>query len=388
MKRIKWIVGAVTAAALLAGCGGGGGETSANKIGFTSLVSFGDSLSDVGNAKVGAVAAVGGGKWTVNSPTAKNWTELIAAQYGLPAPCAAQTGLSPVVPGFTGAATQNFSTCRNYAQGSSRVTSPFGPNSAAIQALNAAGAPLGLTALPVATQMTNHLANVGGSYSGKELVTVMAGGNDFFLNLNGVGSASAGGAAAAGAAFFAGWTPSVQGQVALGGATATGVAAAAAVGGMAQAATELAGYIKTNVTGKGAKYVVVVNLPNVVATPFGSTFDSATKALGAQMIAAFNGALQSQLAGVPGVLIIDGATQSTDQVNNPGQYGLTNVTSRACSTTSSANPFGWSSLTCTASSTVAGDTSRYLFADDVHLTPFGYQLLAQFVSAKLVAAGW
>ena len=47
-------------------------------------------------------------------------------------------------------------------------------------AANAAG--LGLMALPVVNQMANHLANVGGAYSGKELVTIMAGGNDTFLN--------------------------------------------------------------------------------------------------------------------------------------------------------------------------------------------------------------
>ena len=31
------------------------------------MVSYGDSLSDVGSYKVGAIEAAGGGKWTVNS---------------------------------------------------------------------------------------------------------------------------------------------------------------------------------------------------------------------------------------------------------------------------------------------------------------------------------
>jgi len=47
-----------------------------------------------------------------------------------------------------------------------------------------------------------------------------------------------------------------------------------------------------------------------------------------------------------------------------------------------------SSLTCTANSTIAGDTSHYEFADNVHPTPYGYQLLAQFVTKNLLAAGW
>jgi outer membrane lipase/esterase len=32
--------------------------------------------------------------------------------------------------------------------------------------------------------------------------------------------------------------------------------------------------------------------------------------------------------------------------------------------------------------------SKYQFADGVHPTPYGYQLLAQFVSKNLAAKGW
>src|SRR6476469_1315537 len=54
------------AAAILSACGGGD-DTPAKpaKPVFASQVSFGDSLSDVGTYKVGAVAALGGGKYTV-----------------------------------------------------------------------------------------------------------------------------------------------------------------------------------------------------------------------------------------------------------------------------------------------------------------------------------
>ncbi len=211
----KWIraLTAVAASVVLASCGGGGGGVAgSNSVGFTQMVVFGDSLSDIGTYKVGTIAAVGGGKWTVNSPTAKNWTELIAAQYKLPTPCPAQTGLPSVLfTGFVGAPVTNFPDCRNYAQGSSRVTSLYSPSSLGVQeavyqayggpaglpaataaanptaaqaAASAAG--LGLMAVPVVTQMNTHLSNVGGSYTGKELVAVLAGGNDFFMNFNGV----------------------------------------------------------------------------------------------------------------------------------------------------------------------------------------------------------
>lgn len=394
MKRWKLAATAVGCALVLAGCGGGGGTSSGNSVGFTQLVSFGDSLSDVGTYKVGTIAALGGGKWTVNSPTAKNWTELVAAQYALPAPCPAQTGLFPLIPGFTGAAIQNFPLCRNYAQGSSRVTSPAGPNSTAVQAAlgggaaAAAAAPLGLMAVPVVTQMNTHLTNAGGSYSGKELVTVLAGGNDIFMNLNGVSSAAAGGAGAAGAAAIAGWAPAVQTSVAAGGPAAVSAAATAAVQGMAQAGTELAGYVKTLVVAKGAKYVAVVNLPDVSQTPLAASLDASTKGLLNTMVTTFNSALQAGLAGTSGVIVVDAYTQNRDQTANPALYGITNTTMPACSATSAANPLQGSSITCTAASTVAGDTSKYVFADVIHPTPYGYQLLAQFVSLKLVAAGW
>ena len=51
------------------------------------------------------------------------------------------------------------------------------------------------------------------------------------------------------------------------------------------------------------------------------------------------------------------------------------------------NAFG-SSLVCNASNVISGDVSRYLFADTVHPTPYGYFLLAQLAANSLVAAGW
>ncbi len=402
MKRWTWALCAASATALLASCGGGDGVATGNNTGFTQMVVFGDSLSDIGSYKVGSIAALGGGRWTVNSADAKNWTELIAAQYGLPTPCAAQTGLFPLIPGFAGAAIQNFSTCRNYAQGSSRVTSPAGPNSTAVQAAVSAGngggaagaaaaaaaAPLGLMAIPIVTQMNNHLTAAAGSYGGKELVAVMAGGNDFFMNLNALANASAGGASAVGAAQLAGWTAAEQGAVAGGGAAAGAAGANAAVAGMTRAATELVGYIKTLVVAKGAKYIAVVNLPDVTQTPFGSSLDATSKAIGTSMITAFNSTLSAGLADAAGVIIVDAYTQGRDQIANPAQYGLLNITVPACSATSPANPLAGSSITCSPASTVVPDTSKYLFADTVHLTPFGYKLLAEYVTLRMITAGW
>jgi len=174
---------AVLTAALLAACGGSGEEKpgdQAVRVKFSNMVSFGDSLSDVGSYNVGTVAAAGGGKFTINGNntaknpalTGRNWTELMAAQFGLPAPCAAQTGLDgDPAKGFA-VAVANHAGCYSYAQGGARVSHPVGPGH------KLTGSPVGMLTVPVVTQVGNHLAKTGGTFSGTEVVFVTAGGND------------------------------------------------------------------------------------------------------------------------------------------------------------------------------------------------------------------
>lgn len=346
-------------AALLVACGGGGNGDQAPKVAFTSMVSFGDSLSDVGTYKVGSIALLGGGKYTVNSNTDKNWTELIAAQLGLAAPCAAQTGLDGNADYGFSVAVSNHTECRNYAQGGARVTEAVGPGSKYL----AASADLGQLTVPIVTQIANHLSVVNNAFSGRELITVMAGGNDIFMNLG-----------------------ILQATVEGGGDATT--AAGAAVTAMGTAGAQLAGYIRTELLANGAKYVVVVNLPDVAGTPFGSSLDDTTKALTDMMVQTFNAQLRAGLAGSTGVLQIDAYTASKDETANPSQYNLSNVSAPACNLTKpSPNALG-SSLVCNANNLIVGDTSRYLFADSVHLTPYGYKLLAQLVTKEMVLAGW
>ena len=169
MHHLKKLARFLSAATLLAvaGCGG-----APDKVQFTSMVSFGDSLSDVGTYAVGTVAALGGGKYTVNSATAKNWTELVAAQLKLAPPCAAQTGLlGDPQQGFF-APVVNHPVCFNYAQGGSRVTNPVGPGN---KLLGGNDAILGQLTVPVVTQIATHLSKVGGAFGATDLVTVMAG---------------------------------------------------------------------------------------------------------------------------------------------------------------------------------------------------------------------
>lgn len=360
MRRWSYLLSLVGLAVGLSGCGGGGDGVQAPSTRYSAMVSFGDSLSDVGTYGVGALNAVyGGGKYTINGPQGKVWTEYLAAQLGVAAPCSAQTGLNSVGPlaGFN-VAVSNHAGCFNYAQGGARVTDPVGPANVALLSLTPAenqGA-LGQLTVPVVTQIQNHLTAAGGSFAGTELVTVMAGGNDVFRQLADISLRSK--------------------------------SPAQAVSDMALAGLQLANAVRDDIVANGAQRVVVVNLVDVSKSPFGYSQSTDTQALINAMVVAFNAQLNAGLASTSGVLLVDAYTASRDQAADPAQYGLTNATTPACDLSAPSNPLQ-SSLTCTDSNVLAGtDVSKFLFADAVHPTPYGYRLLAQLVAQKMAARGW
>ena len=165
--------------------------------------------------------------------------------------------------------------------------------------------------------------------------------------------------------------------------TAAGTAAVTAMG---VAGAELAGYVKALVLAKGAKYVVVVNLPDVSKTPFAYGLPATTQGLIALMSKTFNDQLGAGLAGTP-VVLVDAFTVSVDQAANPAAYGITNNKLPACDLSPAKNPLG-SALICNAANLITGDVANYQFADGVHPTPYGYQLFAQLVAAQMAKAGW
>lgn len=452
MRHFKFAL-AVMAAAVLTACGGGtspAGGDQATKVKFTNQVSFGDSLSDVGTYAVGAVKAAGGGKFTINGDnSAKNedlngkiWVEFMAAQLGLPAPCAAQTGLEGnAALGFSVPIT-NHANCFNYAQGGARVTNPIGPGN------KATGSAIGEMTVPVVTQIANHLAKSGGKFTGTELVTVLAGGNDVLIQLAAVSTVGTTAGAQAFATALAGRlaagatnpqsaaqaiglaimtenarpgktdasvvqaavmaaatqpgnqavaSPTVYGPIvaaaqvdgnAAGNKAATDYAAANAatlVADLGKAGAELAVLVKTQLVAKGANYVVVAALPDVASTPASTSRPAALQQLIGAMTQAFNSQLKAGLgADDPRILWSDLYSVSKDQVKNPAPYGLTNVTHAACG----PNALGTTSLICTSSNTVAGDVSRYMYADDVHPTPFENDLIARYVFKDMAIKGW
>ena len=171
-----------------------------------------------------------------------------------------------------------------------------------------------------------------------------------------------------------------------------------AIGAMVSAAAELSASVN-NMISKGAKRVVVTNLPDVSLTPYAlSTIngsDNSTQQLVLAMTTAFNERLRADLTGLPNVLFVDVFTENQRQIANPAQFGLNNVTGMACNLNYPSNlfatpgvPGSGSSLVCNTNNLIAGNTSRYLFADSVHPTPYGHKLLAQLVTKELVLAGW
>ena len=446
---------ALLTAAILTACGGSGSGDGdrPQRNQYSAQVTFGDSLSDVGTYAVGAVAAARGGKYTINGDntainptlTGKNWTEVIAEQLRLPAPCAAQTGLDGDASlGFSVPVTDHAG-CFGYAQGGARVSNPVGPRN------KLTGSQLGQLTVPVATQIANHLARSGGKFKGDEIVFVSAGGNDAFSLLDQLAADASAAGQAAGAAKFGstlttllaagandpaaaaaaigaalqaeaarpGHTdasvvqaavtvaagqpgnaavadPAVYGPMvaqAQADAQSAGAAAGAKyaadngpaqVAAMGAAGAELAALVKNQLVANGANFVVVGNLGDLASTPSSLAQPASVQELIKAMVGAFNDQLKTGVAGQPKVLLADAFAFTHDQALNPASYGLTNITTPACG----PNSLQGYSLGCNGSNLIAGDVSHYLFADGVHPTPFENALFARFISVQMIQRGW
>ncbi|MEN3276180.1 MAG: outer rane lipase/esterase, partial [Massilia sp.] len=268
---------ALLAAAALAACSHGRPD-GPDRPAFRAQINFGDSLSDVGTYAVGAIAGLGGGKFTINGDatardpalTGKIWTELMAAKLDLPPPCPAQTGLEGDPAQGLRVPVVNHPRCFGYAQGGSRVTHPIGAGNART------GSAVGALTLPVAGQVANHLAAAGGSFRGDELVFVMAGANDVLMQ--------------------------------------AAAPAPEAVAAVATAADELAALVRKQILGRGANYVVVVNVGDIASTPHGRSQPPRERALIKTMVSTFNTRLKAGVAGDSRVVYVDFFSLVRDQV--------------------------------------------------------------------------
>ena len=390
------LAAAAAAVAILAACGGGGADPTSQRAGITSIKVMGDSLSDVGVFKGiptnGRIFSVQGSASEPNT----DWTERIAALLGIPQLCNFFK--------YTGAAAAPFSMvpgCTSYAVGGGRINN-FNPQT-------------GAGASPFSITYQLQVASSAGNYKSTDLLLIDGGGNDAadlvgaYLN-----------AAKDGGASYAAMTGTLIPAGTLVPMLASGQAGLAQVGGayMVALADKFYASIKTSALDKGAERIVLLNTPGITNTPrfqmvlggiaaaygggaTGAGARAQSEALFKSWVEAFNSRLATLVANDKRVVLVDFYTAFNDQIANPAQYGLTNVTTPACPITgmgSDGLPL-YNFQTCTAAALSAmtppaGATGgsnwwqTYAFSDGFHPTPLGYQLMSQLVAKSLATAGW
>jgi phospholipase/lecithinase/hemolysin len=345
---------AVSLAVTMAACGGGDDNNtpapSAQTTTSLQVVSFGDSLSDVGTYAPNIALEFGGGRFTTNP--GQVWTQEVATFYG-GSLVAAQTG------GF-GATVVNNPNGYGYAQGGSLVTGEEGEG----------WAPGGAAALtvPVHDQVANYIA-LHGSFNGNQLVLIQGGANDII----------------AGATSLAA-DPSLANQQVVGLA-------------VQQAAKDLAALVGT-ILQSGATHVAVANVPNLAETPASTLAANPTLTAGTfdSLVSAFNltlaGAL-TQTGLINKVAYLDTQTWLHTELGRFQADGFTvGNTATACNlaqmtanaaAAGQADPSAFaSSLFCSPQTLVTANADQtYMFADLVHPTTHLHQIFAAYAEGVI-----
>jgi outer membrane lipase/esterase len=375
--------------AVLAGCGGGGGEGT-SRTGLTAVKVMGDSLSDSG-AFTGIPSSqdgLGTGRiFSVQSTagvTHQIWTERIAAIVGGSQLCNyfQQAGLSAPA-----------ASCGSFAVGGSRINNRYKTDLEGTE--------------PFSVTKQIQTASTLGNFKSSDLLLIDGGGNDAADLIGAYLAASTDSGAS-----FAGIVSSTLSPVAaIGTALNTADLATAGTLYMQTLADEFHNSIKTHALDKGATHIAVLNIPAVTKTPrFQMVLAGVEQQAGAQAragvellantwIQTFNARLASKFADNSKVVVVDFYSAFLDQVAHPSQYGLTNVTTPACPITGLGSDHlpTYNFETCTAAylsaNPPAGQSGpdwwkTYAFSDGFHPTPYGYQLMSQLVSRSLAQAGW
>jgi len=389
MKQWKWAAVAASCVVFLAGCGGASdGSNTTPKTIAPSVKVFGDSIMDSGTF---------GYKFTIQSADAANpfliFPEVVAANFGVSNLCSFFR--------FNGTTFVPNTTCTSYAVGGGRVNN-----------LSNASAPSNAVPFSITYQMAVGSA----SLSANDLVIIDGGGNDL-ADLTG---AYLGATTPAGIATYMGMLgtllPPATVAAIIGTPTATSLGTAA--GAYAQAVGQtLAASIKANIVAKGVTKIVVINTPDITATPrflavlsavaaaSGTAQRDAVKGAVRAWTSAFNSALAAGLAGT-GVQVFDLNSEGAKIVATPSQFALNNVTTPACpkvaggldSTTGQASLSQPATVAaCNSASMSAnipvGETSAswwqaYAYSDNFHPTPALHKLIGQSINLQLAKAGW
>ncbi|WP_246795855.1 SGNH/GDSL hydrolase family protein [Burkholderia perseverans] len=361
LKRTAQLAIASAVLALLAACGGGDDNAAPTPTASVKMqvVSFGDSLSDVGTYSPQILLGFGGGRFTTNP--GEVWTQKVAEFYG--------DTLKPAYEGGFGVPLQATGGL-GYAQGGSRVTQQPGIGHADASVANADFAQA--TTTPISTQLQQYLQQYG-SFNANQIVLVNGGANDILLQAQ--------------IAQAAGSTPAAQ------------LAAAQAVG---LAAQQLGGIV-AQIASSGAAHVFVSNMPDIGTTPLAVAGGAATAAALTQLSALFNQTLAATLTALnvdtTKVKLMDtftwqdgiGANFAANgfSVGNTGTACNLDAMAAAATKAGVAQPSAFaSSLFCSPQTyTVANADQTYMFADTVHPTTRLHALFAQFVEQQITAAG-
>lgn len=126
----------------------------------------------------------------------------------------------------------------------------------------------------------------------------------------------------------------------------------------------------------GAKRVMVFNLPDIGKTPLG--LSSPTAPFSA-LSGLFNSTLEAGLTALNvDIIPINVFGLFNEIIANPASFGLTNVTTQACTVPSALN--------CTTATLVAPNAGQtFAFADPVHPTPAGHQIISDYAASIIEA---
>lgn len=284
---------------------------------FSQVISVGDSLSDVGNTQdVSFGTTPGSPNFMGRFSNGQVWNELLAIELGLTPPDNSRDGGT------------------NYAYGGALAS----------QDVNITILIFFTITLPSATsQIFDYLGDVSNAADPNALYTLSIGGNDILD---------------AGDALSINATPA---EIAAAQQEMRNIA-----GSIEVAAHQLLDSIPT----PGAARLVILNVPNVGATP--RAIADGKEAIFQALTEAYNEGLADVVNSLADyrVVPIDFFSLTNDAVANPAVYGFTNVTDRC-----------WDDV----SGNICANPDEYLFWDDIHPTTMGHTLAMMNVYETLTA---
>ncbi len=129
----------------------------------------------------------------------------------------------------------------------------------------------------------------------------------------------------------------------------------------------------------GAGLILMLNMPNISATPLGALSSPAARQNFDLLVNAFNTVLYDEVAARSGdILVLDTFGFIDAVVADPARFGFANAMSPACTV--------GSALSCTTATLVApGAEDTYFFGDAIHPTGAGHQAFADYAASVLDA---